>query len=177
MSAKGGRKINVKTQGLAAFRQAVARIRDEKVFFPPAVGAVMADGSVFAGVTPGTTPTLVFAAPADADVYVSFNTAAAAIEKLNSENYLGHDDWRLPDRAELEMLHAARTKGALRGTFQEAADEGKQKFGTATGYWSQSARPENNQRYIVHFGGEQNNWYSVILNQYSCRPVRAAPAV
>ena len=81
-----------------------------------AVGDKMQDGSIFAGVSPDTGKQM-FAMPADADLTMTFNGAAQYAKKLNAEKALGHDDWRVPTKAELNTLFENREKGALKGTF------------------------------------------------------------
>lgn len=47
----------------------------------------------------------------------TFDEAAKYAKKLNGKKALGHDDWRVPTKAELDMLFQNREKGALKGTF------------------------------------------------------------
>jgi hypothetical protein len=70
---------------------------------PPAPGDKMPDGTVFAGISPDTNKPM-YATPADASFTMTFNEAADYAEKLNSERYLGHDDWRVPKKCELDVL-------------------------------------------------------------------------
>jgi hypothetical protein len=55
--------------------------------------------------------------PADAGVSKTFNEAAQYAKDLNAAKTLGHDDWRVPTKAELNVLFENREKGALKGTF------------------------------------------------------------
>jgi hypothetical protein len=84
------------------------------------IGAKMADGTVYAGVSPDTNEPF-YAMPEDAEVMMSFNEAAAYALKLNGEKARGHDDWRLPSQNELYELHLNCEKGALKGTFNMKA--------------------------------------------------------
>ena len=91
-------------------------------------GDKMQDGSICAGVSPDTGKQM-FAMPADAGLTMAFNRAEQYAKKLNAEKSLGHDDWRVPTKAELDTLSWNREKGALKGTFNTGSD--------ASGwYWS-----------------------------------------
>ena len=87
------------------------------------------DGSIYAGVSPDTGKQM-FAMPTDACVAMSFNEAAKYAKKLNTENTLGHDDWRVPTKAELNVLFQNKEKGALKATFNVTGSF------TAGWYWS-----------------------------------------
>lgn len=82
----------------------------------PKIGDVMKDGSIFAGVSPDTCKGM-FAMPADAPLSMTFDAAAKYARKLSNEKTLGHDDWRVPTKAELNVLFQNREKGTLKGTF------------------------------------------------------------
>jgi len=79
----------------------------------PPPGDRMDDG-VYAGYLDGKE---IYAAPADAPRSYTFNEAATYATQLNRENYLGHDDWRVPNKQELDVLYRNQTEGALKGTF------------------------------------------------------------
>jgi hypothetical protein len=79
------------------------------------VGETMPDGSIFAGFSPDTGQQM-FAMPGDAGVAMTFNEATQYAQKMNAENTLGHDDWRVPSREELNALFKNRDEGALKGT-------------------------------------------------------------
>jgi len=80
------------------------------------IGDVMKDGSIFAGISPDTGKQM-FAMPTDLGLTITFSEAAQYAKKLNSDKALGHDDWRVPTRAELNVLFLNREEGALEGTF------------------------------------------------------------
>lgn len=69
----------------------------------PKIGDTLTDGTVFAGISPDA-GNAVYATPADAPLTMTFNEAAAYAKKLNLEKYLGFDDWRVPTKAELNVL-------------------------------------------------------------------------
>lgn len=75
----------------------------------PAPGTMMPDDTVYVGFVPSTGQFL-YAQTADADLPLSFNSAAAYAQRL------GHD-WRVPTPEEAELLNAHRNDGALKGTF------------------------------------------------------------
>jgi hypothetical protein len=66
----------------------------------PAPGDKMPDGTVFAGISPETNKPM-YATPADASLTMTFNDAQKYAATLNAH---GHKDWRVPTRAELNVL-------------------------------------------------------------------------
>ncbi len=69
----------------------------------PAVGDKMPDGTVYAGISPETNKPM-FVTPADAPL-MGFNQAKEYAAKLDAH---GHQDWRLPTKAELNVLYNNR---------------------------------------------------------------------
>jgi hypothetical protein len=78
-----------------------------------AVGDTMADGTIFAGISPDTGKPM-YTTPVDAPLTYTFNEAQRYAERLRA---LGHKDWRVPTKAELNVLWENRAKGALKETF------------------------------------------------------------
>src|SRR5947209_8501955 len=66
-------------------------------------GDKMPDGTVFAGTSPET-KALMYTTPKDAPFTCTFNEAAAYAKQLNGHRFLGHDDWRVPTKHELNEL-------------------------------------------------------------------------
>jgi hypothetical protein len=66
----------------------------------PAPGDKMPDGTVFAGISPDTNKPM-YATPADASLTMTFNDAQEYAAKLDAH---GHKDWRVPTKAELNVL-------------------------------------------------------------------------
>jgi Protein of unknown function (DUF1566) len=66
----------------------------------PQVGDKMPDGTVFAGISPDTKKPM-YATPADAPLTMTFNEARKYAKKLDAH---GHNDWRVPSKAELNEL-------------------------------------------------------------------------
>ena len=64
-------------------------------------GEVMSDGTVFAGAVEGED---LYTTPEDAPLTYTFNEAANYAEQLNAQKFLGHDDWRVPTKGELDVL-------------------------------------------------------------------------
>jgi hypothetical protein len=60
----------------------------------------MPDGTVFAGISPETTKPM-YATPADASLAMRFNKATEYAAQLDVH---GHHDWRVPTKAELNVL-------------------------------------------------------------------------
>jgi hypothetical protein len=75
----------------------------------PPIGAVMKDGTIYAGVSPDTGKPM-YATPRDAPLMMSFNQAADYAAGLNAH---GHRDWRVPTKDELNLLfnHRAAIAG------------------------------------------------------------------
>lgn len=73
------------------------------------VGKKMADGTIYAGISPDTGKQM-FVQPLDTPLTYSFNMGPVYAEALNKQKAHGHDDWRPPSKAELNELfknHAA----------------------------------------------------------------------
>ncbi len=66
----------------------------------PKVGDKMPDGTVLAGISPDTNKPM-YATPADASLTMTFNEAKEYAAKLDAH---GHKDWRVPTKAELNVL-------------------------------------------------------------------------
>lgn len=69
----------------------------------PQPGNKMPDGTIFAGVSPDTRKPM-YALPADAPLTYTFNEAWKYADDINAQKPHGHDDWRLPSKAELNVL-------------------------------------------------------------------------
>src|SRR5215471_9749495 len=69
-----------------------------------AIGSIMPDGSIYAGVSPDTGKPMYTMAP-DAPQIMEFEDARAYVSRLDSH---GHNDWRLPSEAELQVLFDSR---------------------------------------------------------------------
>ena len=93
----------------------------------PRPGDRMPDGTVYAGALDGRA---IYTAPKDAPLTYTFNEAAKYARKLCAEKYLGHDDWRVPTEAELNVLF--QNKAAI-GGFNVSGS------GSAGWYWSSTS--------------------------------------
>ena len=85
----------------------------------------MPDGTVFAGISPATDKPM-YVTPADASLTMKFKEAQKYAAKLDAH---GHQDWRVPTRAELNVLFNNR---AAIGGFDISGS------GPAGWYWSAS---------------------------------------
>jgi len=94
------------------------------------VGASTPDGSVYAGVSPDTGKPM-FATPKDVPMHCNFNQAADYAATLNAH---GHKDWRVPTKAELNVLFGNR---AAIGGFDTTGSN------PAGWYWSSSRGNDN----------------------------------
>jgi len=93
----------------------------------PKVGDKMPDGTVLAGISPETNQPM-YAMPADASLTMTFNEAKEYAAKLDAH---GHKDWRVPTKAELNVLFNSR---APIGGFDVTGSY------PAGWYWSASSR-------------------------------------
>ena len=73
------------------------------------IGAVMEDGKIFAGFSP-TTGDKIFVTPKNAPRVMRKKTAVEYAARLE---FGGYTDWRLPTRAELNVLYQNRNKGTF----------------------------------------------------------------
>ena len=98
----------------------------------PRVGTKMNDGTIYAGISP-TTNRPMYVTPADAPLKMIFNEVAEYAKTVEMGN---NEDFRLPDRAEMEVLFNNRNQGALKDTFKEGSlSEGNFKEPN-TWYWT-----------------------------------------
>jgi hypothetical protein len=67
---------------------------------PPEAGDKMPDATIFAGVSPDTGKPM-YTTPADAPLTMTFNDASDYAKKLDAH---GHQDWRVPNQDELDVL-------------------------------------------------------------------------
>src|SRR5579872_6560315 len=88
----------------------------------PKIGDKMPDGTILSGISPDTNKPM-FAIPADASLTMTFNEAQEYAARLNGH---GHKDWRVPTKAELNVLF--NNRAAIVGDISGPADW----------YWSSS---------------------------------------
>jgi hypothetical protein len=86
------------------------------------IGAVMADETIYAGISPVTNK-LLFVMPMD-EPLMGYNETNERAIVINRDKAYGHDDWRVPTQSELTVIYKNKEKGRLKGTFNEAG-EGK----------------------------------------------------
>jgi hypothetical protein len=123
----------------------------------PKIGDKMPDGTVLAGISPDTNKPM-YAMPADASLTMTFNEATEYAAKLDAH---GHQDWRVPTKAELNVLFNNR---AAIGGFDISGPN------PAGRYWS--ASPYNTwDAWGQRFSDGLQNYYSKNLHS-SVRPVR-----
>lgn len=124
----------------------------------PDIGQKMKDSTVFAGIDPATGKKI-FAAPQDAPGRKNFNEAARYAEEMNTQKYLGYDDWEVPSRSVLKVLYDHRHKGALAGTFSEAVNIYNVKSSSPL-YWSSLRVRTTSITYGRWFDTAQEGGYS-----------------
>lgn len=122
------------------------------------------DGTVRAGLSPDTSKEM-YAAPADAPLAMTFNEAGDYAKQLNRETYLGHHDWRIPTKAELNVLF--NNRAAIGGFDISGSDP-------SSWYWSSSSNGEWGAWYQRFSDGYQD--YSTKYDHSSVRLVRS-PAI
>jgi hypothetical protein len=133
------------------------------------IGAKMTDGSIYAGLTTDGNAQI-FIMPTDLDVALTFNDAAKAVQKLNSQKAHGHDDWQIPNKDTLQVLQKNKNEGALKGTFKTAASSSSDNSGW---YWSPTEhRGCPSSVWVVRFSDGYEVWNLMDCFRLSCRPTR-----
>jgi hypothetical protein len=131
--------------------------REEAPPAEPKIGDKMPDGTVFAGISPDTNKPM-YATPAAAPLTMKFNKATEYAAKLDAH---GHRDWRVPTKAELNVLFNNR---AAIGGFNVAGPY------PADYYWSSSQYDQENVRSQRLSNGNQSTNHK--NSHLSVRPVR-----
>ena len=179
------KKIKLNSGSPAEYTRYVAKIRaesDEHLQQAEAeatnavfkIGGVMADSSIFAGLT-ADGKQQIYAMPTDLDVTMTFNDAAKRVEKLNADKFLGHDDWQIPSLENLRVLYRNKNENALKGTFN-TTNKGSGSD-CPDWYWS-STENRDNSSYVrgVRFSDGGEFWFHKDSGILSCRPVRLVEA-
>lgn len=99
------------------------------------IGDKMADGTIYAGISPDTNQPM-YAAPADAPMSMDFNAAAKYAKNFEVD---GKKGFRVPSKAELDVLFQNREKGALKGTFNLTGSDPAGWYWSGTPYGKYSA--------------------------------------
>ena len=113
----------------------------------PQVGDRMADGTVYAGISPDTGEKM-FTTPDDAPLTMKWKQAMQYAAKLDAH---GHQDWRVPTKGELKVLWENRDKGALKGTFNVTGSD------PAGWYWS-STEGDKDEAWQQRFSDGDQGW-------------------
>jgi hypothetical protein len=125
---------------------------------PPAleVGATMPDGTVYAGTSPDTGKPM-YATPKDAPLTCTFGEAANHAAKLDAH---GRRDWRVPTKAELNVMFQNR---AAIGNFDTSGSD------HVGWYWSSSRDYFNDYAWAQHFvDGRQYDIHRVLHSALRC---------
>jgi hypothetical protein len=118
----------------------------------------MPDGTVYAGSLDSKD---IYTTREDAPLTHTFNEASEYAAKLNRDKYLGHADWRVPTKGELNVLFQNR---AAIGEFDESGSD------PAGWYWSSSQYVDYNAWAQRFSDGNQN--YGDVIGEASLRCVR-----
>jgi hypothetical protein len=118
--------IIVRTRGGVELQPAADDDRSSAAVVAPKPGDRMADGTVFAGISPDTGKPM-YATPKDAPLTMKWKQAMEYAGKLDAH---GHKDWRVPTKRDLKVLFQNRDMGKLRRTFNETG------YHPAGWYWS-----------------------------------------
>ncbi len=115
------------------------------------VGARASDGTVYAGRSPDTGKAI-YATPAEAPLTHSFNQARDYASTLYA---CGHNDWRVPSKAELNVLFTGR-----------AAIGGFNSVGSSLAGWYWSSSPNGNFGWAQRFsdGNQLEGYKSTVLS-------------
>ena len=130
-------------------------------------GETMPDGTIFAGISPDTQQPM-YTTPADAPMTMTWSDAMNYASRLDAH---GHQDWRLPTKAELNVLWENRDKGGLKGTFSETGSV------PAGWYWSSTENHEYSHAWDQRFSDGFQSWdYKFFDSSLRCvresRPLR-----
>jgi hypothetical protein len=132
----------------------------------PAVGDTCSDKTIYAGRSPDT-GSFMFATPHDAAG--DARPWKQAMQYAADLDVNGHKDWKLPSKAELNLLYQNRHKGALKGTFDESGSN------PSGWYWASSKNPfDPGYARVQRFSDGGPNWYWK-GDVASVRPVRSEP--
>ncbi len=125
--------------------------KEEASVSPPLkIGDKVPDGSVYAGISPDSGDKM-FVMPENVldhrggNLGMTFYAAAKYAEELNDKKALGHGDWRVPTKDELNVLYKIKEKGALKDTFNlnggliKGTKNGATWYGNW--YWSSTIKP------------------------------------
>jgi hypothetical protein len=121
----------------------------------PEIGDEMADGTIYAGISPDTHKPM-YARPKDESGTYTFNEAAKHAKNLEAH---GHHDFRAPSKGELNVLWENRNKGKLAGTFNET--------GSYHAGWYWSSTPGSNSAWAQRFSDGYQNFNYFRWNGYS----------
>jgi len=166
--AADGHLIIAAAEGTVVINKPVPANDDAAAQADLILGQQTADG-VYAGPT-ADGKQQIYAMPEDLDVTMTFNDAAKAVKKLNSQKVLGHDDWQIGNLEVTRILQKNQNEGALKGTFKTAASSGS---GFPDWYWS-STEDRDGPSYVhgVRFSDGDEDWGHKDIIRLSCRPVR-----
>lgn len=129
------------------------------------IGEEIEDGTIFAGVSPDTGGNM-FVTQQEASGTFNWNAAMKYAAALYAN---GHKDWRLPTKAELDVLYQGRHKGALKGTFNESGSD------LSGWYWSATEYPDvPASAWMERFSVGVQVWFWKGYGA-SVRPVRSEP--
>ena len=120
------------------------------------IGERMPDGTVYAGISPDTGKAM-YATAADAPLTFTFNQTQKYAANLDAN---GHKDWRVPTRAELNVLYENR---AAIGGFNDTGST------PAGWYWSSSQYGGYGVAWAQRFSdGHQSNYGRYFVSSLRC---------
>jgi hypothetical protein len=129
-----------------------------KVTTAPEIGDEMADGTIYAGISPDTNKPM-YATPMDAGLTFTFNQAQEVASMVHAN---GHNDWCVPSKGELNVLWENRNKGKLAGTFDVTGSY------PAGWYWSSSPNYDDSAWAQRFSDGHQGDFGRVYASSLRC---------
>jgi hypothetical protein len=158
---RGPREGALFSKSLPRMRDGAAPIASWAEKAEPQIGDRMADGTVFAGISPDRNKPM-YVTPNDAPLTYTFNAAQKYAAGLNKQKAHDHDDWRVPTKSELNVLFNNR---AAIGGFDESGSY-------PVGWYRSSSQDYNFIAWTQRFSDGLQNDFSFKDNASSLRCVR-----
>ena len=147
--------VDAYTNGAVHVHSAVNDDGEPAAKAEPKPGNRMADGTVYAGISPDTGKAM-YTTPKDAPLTMKWNAAMEYAAQLDAR---GHEDWRVPTQGELNVMY--NNRAAIGGFNVSGSDP-------AGWYWS-SSQFDNLTAWDQRFSdGDQGAYYKYYVSSLRC---------